>query len=123
MATLDIDEDFRALSYEVLPHFEERAVAQVVSHRLPTAGARVRDRGKSCAIGGWSGKLTGVLRVLRLPCQLFSPPIASESLSIIQGWYNRPTNGISTSRLAFNPAKKITYLEKFNAGIICCVLA
>jgi hypothetical protein len=40
-----------------------RAIAQVVSRRLPTAGARVRVEVRSC--GGQIGAGAGFLRVLR----------------------------------------------------------
>jgi hypothetical protein len=69
-----------------------RAIAQAVSHWLPTPAARVRARVWSCGIcGGQSGARTGFLRVLRFPLPIFIPPIAPQSpSSIIWGLYNRP---------------------------------
>jgi hypothetical protein len=60
------------LSYKaLLTYVMSRAVAQAVSHRLPTAAARVRAWVKSGGIsGGNSGTGAGFLRVL-----LFSLPL------------------------------------------------
>jgi hypothetical protein len=65
-----------------------RAIAQAISHWLPTAAARVW----SCGIcDGQSGAGAGFLRVLRFPLTIFIPPIAPQSpSSIIWGLYNRP---------------------------------
>jgi hypothetical protein len=53
-----------------------RAIAQGVSRRLPTAGARVQTRVYSCGIcGGQSVAGAGFLRVLRFPLSIFIPPI------------------------------------------------
>jgi hypothetical protein len=69
-----------------------RAIAQAVSHWLPTAAARVRARVWPCGIcGGQSGAEAGFLRVLRFPLPIFIPPIAPQSpSSVIWGLYNRP---------------------------------
>jgi hypothetical protein len=69
-----------------------RTIAQVVSRRLPTAAARVRARVSLCGIyGGQSGTGTAFFEVLRIPLQIFIPPLAPQlSLAIIWGWYNRP---------------------------------
>jgi hypothetical protein len=40
------------------------------------------------------------------PCHSFIPPIAPQSQSTIQGWYNRPENGLRTSGRGFAPAKE-----------------
>jgi hypothetical protein len=57
-----------------------RAIAQAVSHWLPTAAVRVRARVWSCELcGGQSGTGAGFLRVLRFPTPIFIPPIAPQS--------------------------------------------
>jgi hypothetical protein len=59
-----------------------RAIAQAVSHRLPTAAARVRARVKSFRIcGGQSGTGVGFLRVFWFPQPVRIPPIAPQSSS------------------------------------------
>jgi hypothetical protein len=59
-----------------------RAIAQAVSHRLPTAAARVRAQFKLCGIcGGQSGTEAGFLRVLRFPLPILIPPSAPHSSS------------------------------------------
>jgi hypothetical protein len=91
------------LYYNVLPlksnyTFEERvqkgrAIAQVVSRRLPTAAVRVRSQARSCGIcGGQSGTGAGFPRVLRffLPILI---PLNGPYSSIIRGWYNRANSG------------------------------
>jgi hypothetical protein len=59
----------------------EHGVAQVVSRRLPTAAARVRNLGKSCVgiCGDQSSTGAGFLRVFRFPCQSFILPVALQS--------------------------------------------
>jgi hypothetical protein len=50
------------------------AIAQSVSHRIPTAEVWVRTRVKSCGIsGGHSGAGAGFLRVHRFPLPLIAP--------------------------------------------------
>jgi hypothetical protein len=75
-----------------------RAIAQAVSRRLLTAGARVRARVRSCWIcGGQSDGGADFLRVLRLPLPIDIPLIAPQSPSSITWcWYNRPNGGRST---------------------------
>jgi hypothetical protein len=64
-----------------------RAIAQVVSRRLPTAAARVQAQVKSCGIcGGQSGFGTGFLRVLLFPLPILIPLTAPHASSIIRGW-------------------------------------
>jgi hypothetical protein len=51
----------------------DRAIAQAVSHWLPTAASSVRALVRSCGIcGGQSGTGAGFLRVLRSPVNLHS---------------------------------------------------
>jgi hypothetical protein len=87
----------------------DRAIAQAVSRRLPTAAARVRAWVRSCAIcGGQSGTGVGFLRVLRFPLPIFIPPIAPQSpSSIFWGWYNRPVVAAVPSGLSFTPLRQI----------------
>jgi hypothetical protein len=86
-----------------------RAVAHTGSHRLPTAGSRVRARVKSCNVcGGQSGTGAGFLRVLRFVLPLIHPTNCSTIITIItQGWYSRPINGRSNSGLGSTPAPQI----------------
>jgi hypothetical protein len=52
-----------------------RAIAQVVSRRLPTAVARVQIQAMSCGIfGEQTGSENGFLRVLRFPLPVLIPP-------------------------------------------------
>jgi hypothetical protein len=69
-----------------------RAIAEAVSHWLPTVAGRVRAQVRSCGIcGGQSGAGAGFLRVLRFPLPIFIAPVALQSSSsIIWGLYNRP---------------------------------
>jgi hypothetical protein len=51
-----------------LSHRKGRAVAEAITHRLPTLAAPVRGRVKSCGIcGGQSGTGAGFFRVFRIP--------------------------------------------------------
>jgi hypothetical protein len=57
-----------------------RAVAQAVSHRVPTAAALVRTQVRSCGTcGGQGGTEAGFLRVLRFPLPILIPPTAPHS--------------------------------------------
>jgi hypothetical protein len=59
-----------------------RAIAQVVSRRLPTAAARVRAQIRSCGIcGGQRGTGAALLRVLRFPLSILIPPTDPHSSS------------------------------------------
>jgi hypothetical protein len=81
-----------------------RAITQAVSRRLPTTGARVRAQVKSCGIcSGQSGAGAGFLRVLPLLLQIFIPPTAPYSSSIIRGWYNSPVRGRRTKWTQSHP--------------------
>jgi hypothetical protein len=95
-----------------------RAIAQVVSRRLPTAEVRVRARVWSCGIcGGQSGAGARFLRVLRFLLPIFIPPIAPQSpSSIIWGGYNRPVVAAVPSGLSLTPLRiiKKTFLPSSN---------
>jgi hypothetical protein len=86
---------------------DTRAKAQAVSRRSPTAAARILDRGESdvgsVVARGSQGRFSPIMLV-SLPISF--PPISSQSSSIIQAWYDRPTNGLSTSGVCSNPAKR-----------------
>jgi hypothetical protein len=86
-----------------------RAIAQAVSHWLPTAAARLRARVRSCGIcDGKSGIGKGFLRVLRFSLPIFIPPIAPQSpSSIIWGWYSRPVVAAVPSGLSLTPLRII----------------
>jgi hypothetical protein len=82
-------------------------IAQAVSHILPTAVARVWNQGKLCGIcGGQSDTGPGIFQVLWFPYQSFIPSNSPQSSSIIQGWYNRPINDLSTRGLSYTRAPK-----------------
>jgi hypothetical protein len=85
-----------------------RAIAQVVSRRLPTAAALVRAHVRSCGIcGGESGTAAGFLRVLRFPLQILIPPTAPHSSSsIILAWNNRPISGRRTKWTQSHPTQR-----------------
>jgi hypothetical protein len=86
-----------------------RAIAQPVSHWLPTAAAQVRARVRSCGIcRGQSGTGAGFLRVLRFPLPIFIPPVAPQSPSfIIWGWYHRPIVAALPDGLSLTPLRII----------------
>jgi hypothetical protein len=53
---------------------DRRAIAQVVSRRLPNAAAWVRSQVKTCGIcGGQTGTGACFLRVIRFPLPILSP--------------------------------------------------
>jgi ribosomal protein S14 len=56
-----------------------RAVAQAVSHWLPTAAARVRVRIECGVCGRQSDTGAGFLRVHRFPLPIIIPPISPSS--------------------------------------------
>jgi hypothetical protein len=59
-------------------------MAQAVSHRLPTAAARVRAQVRSCGIcGRQSDAEAGSLRVLRFPLPILIPSTVPHSSSSI----------------------------------------
>jgi hypothetical protein len=85
--------------------FTGRAIAQVVSRRLPTAAARIRAQVRSCGIcGGRSGTEAGFLRELRFPLPILIPPTTPHSSSTMRGWYNRPVSGRSTTWTHSHPS-------------------
>jgi hypothetical protein len=87
-----------------------RAIAQAVSHRLPTATARVRDQFRSCGIcSGLSGTGACFLRGLRFPLRILIQLTAPHSSSsIIWGWYNRPISGRRTKWTQSHPTSSAT---------------
>jgi hypothetical protein len=58
-----------------------RAIAQVVSSRLPSVATRVRSQVISCGIFGAqsAGTNAGFLRVPRFPLPVLIPPVAPHS--------------------------------------------
>jgi hypothetical protein len=66
---------------------KSRATVRAVSRSLPTAGARVRARVRSC---GQSVTAAGFLRVLKFPPSNMKP--IAPHLSSSRGWYNRTNN-------------------------------
>jgi hypothetical protein len=89
-------------------------VAQPVIHRFPTAGTRVRARVKPCGICGGhrGGTGAGFLRVLR-----FLPTSPQSSPSVLLGWYNRPINDRSDSRLGSTPVPQINKRKRCCNGV------
>jgi hypothetical protein len=83
-----------------------RVVAQAVSHWLPTAADLVRALVRSSGIcGGQSSIGTGFLRVLRFPLPVIPTSAPHSSISIIRGWYNRPSSGDVPSGLSLIPSQ------------------
>jgi hypothetical protein len=80
--------------------FKGHAIAQAISHRLPTTAGRVRAQVRSRGIcDGQSGTEAGFLRVLRFPLPIIIQSTAPHSSpSTIRGWYNRPVSGRRTKR-------------------------
>jgi hypothetical protein len=111
--------------YIILQNFSkfafDRAIAQSVGHRLPTAAARVRAKFRSCGIcGGQSGTGAGFLRVLRFPLPLCIPPIAPQSPSAnIWVWYSGPIVAAVPSGLSLTTMRKQNALEIF---LVMCIL-
>jgi hypothetical protein len=62
--------------------YDDRAIAQAVNQRLPTAVALVWAQIRSCGIcGGQSSTGAGFLSVLRFPLSIVIPPTAQHSSS------------------------------------------
>jgi hypothetical protein len=72
------------------------AVTRVVSPRLPTAATLVRARVKSCEICGAQSGISVFPAKHSTYC----------STLIIRSWYNKPSNGLSISRLCSTPLQK-----------------
>jgi hypothetical protein len=91
----------------------DRAIAQAVSRRFPTAAARALTRVSICGICGeqsWAG--AAFLRVLRFPLPIFIPPITPQSpSSIIWGWYNRAIVTAVPSGLSLTPLRIIIIMH------------
>jgi hypothetical protein len=82
-----------AMIWQRYYEMEGRAIAQAVSHWLPTAAARVRSRVWSSGIcRGQSGAEAGFLRVLRFPLPIYIPPNSPTSQSPRAG-YKWPISG------------------------------
>jgi hypothetical protein len=99
-----------------------RAIAQAVSHWLPTVAARVRARVRSCGIyGGQSGTGAGFLQVVRFPLPILIPPVVPQSpSSVIWGWYNRPVVAAVPSGLSLTPLKIIIKIPICYPFIFLC---
>jgi hypothetical protein len=102
-----------------------RAIAQVVSRRLPTATARFRTQVKSCSsiCGGQSGIDVGFLRVLQFLLSVLIPKTAPHSSSsIFRSWCNSKLAADVTRGHSLTPPEEA---EKkfFTIGfIIDCIL-
>jgi hypothetical protein len=88
--------------------FWGRAIAQVVSHRLPNVAARVWAWVKSCGVcGGRSGTGAGFLQVFRFPLPILIPLTAPHSSSsVIWDWYSRPNSGWCTKWTQSHPTPR-----------------
>jgi hypothetical protein len=96
-----------ALSTSLLTINHVRAVAQVVSRRLPTAAPRVRAQVTSRGIcGGQSDTAAGFFQVRRFRLPILIPPTAPHSSSIIRGWYIGPNNGRRTKWTRSRPNQR-----------------
>jgi hypothetical protein len=94
-----------------------RAIAQAVSHWLPTVATRVRAQVSSCGIcGAQSGTGAGFLRVLRFPLSIIIPPTAPHSSAIGRGWYNRPVVADVPSGLSLTPPQIGVH---FSRAVVC----
>jgi hypothetical protein len=96
-----------------------RAIAQVVSRRLPTSAAPV----KSCGIcGGQSGAGADFLQVRRFPLPSFIPPTAPQSpSSVIWGWRYRPIEAAVPSRLSLTPLGIVIIKNKIlSRALVTC---
>jgi hypothetical protein len=71
----------------------DRATAQAVSRRLPTAAARFQPGSSHVGFMVDEVALRQVFsRVLRFPLPILIPPTAPHS-SVVLGWYSRPNSG------------------------------
>jgi hypothetical protein len=86
-------------------HLGGLAIAQTISHRLPTVALCVRSQVMSCGIcGGQSGTRAGFLQVLLFPLPVILPLTVPHS-SIIWGWYYRPNSGWCSKWTRSHPAR------------------
>jgi hypothetical protein len=100
---LDVRQWFRNTVHGKLVLPIGRAIAEVVSRWLHTTAAQVR----SCRIcGGQSGTGAGSLRILRFPLPICILPVAPQSSSNIQGWYNRSNIGRSSKWIQSHPMRE-----------------
>jgi hypothetical protein len=98
-----------------------------VSHRLPTAAARIRAQVRSCGIcDGQSSDEAGFLRVFRYPLLILIPPIApqssSSSSSIVRGLYQLVVDVPSGLNLTppQETKKKVLFYSKKDESVWQC---
>jgi hypothetical protein len=102
-----------------------RAIAQAVSHWLPTAAARGSIPGQVMWDLWWTKWHWGRFfsGYFGFPCQFSVHRLLHTLSSIIRGWYNRPNIGRRTKWTQSHPIPKRNYFkwEAGNSGKICCI--